>query len=61
MEGTDQEISATLQEADSVHVQTADGEAKPVLDLQKGDRLACYPDQPGRHLGEKIEEEINEY
>ncbi|MFB1049735.1 3-dehydroquinate synthase II [Paraliobacillus sp. JSM ZJ581] len=61
VEGTNQEVSATLQEADSVHVRTADGEAKPVLELKAGDRLFCYPDQPGRHLGEKIEEEIEEY
>ncbi|WP_117168325.1 3-dehydroquinate synthase II [Paraliobacillus sediminis] len=61
VEGTEQEISATLQEADSVHVLTADGQAKAVLDLEKGDRITCYPDQPGRHLGEKIDEEISEY
>ncbi|GGM33395.1 hypothetical protein GCM10011351_19290 [Paraliobacillus quinghaiensis] len=61
IEGTEQEISATLQQADSVHVLTTEGEAKAVLDLEEGDRIVCYPDQPGRHLGEKIEEEINEY
>ncbi|WP_112182294.1 3-dehydroquinate synthase II [Paraliobacillus zengyii] len=61
IEGTEQEISATLQEADSVHVLTADGHAKAVLDLEKGDRITCYPDQPGRHLGNKIDEEISEY
>ncbi|WP_182200826.1 3-dehydroquinate synthase II [Paraliobacillus salinarum] len=61
VEGTNQEISATLQEADSVHVRMVNGEAKAVLNLQVGDQLACIPDEPGRHLGEKIEEEIREY
>lgn len=61
VEGTNQEISATLQEADSVHLLTAEGEAKPLVNLTPGDRITCYPDQPGRHLGEKIEEEIHEF
>ncbi len=55
------EISACLQESNSVHLLGADGEAKSVIDLKKGDRVVCYLDQPGRHLGEKIEEEISEF
>lgn len=61
IEDSDQEISVTLQEADSVHVRSENGEAKAVLDLKQGDRITCYPDQPGRHLGERITEEISEY
>lgn len=61
VEDSGQEISVTLQEADSVHLLTADQTAKAVLDLSAGDRVLCYPDQPGRHLGEKIEEDIQEY
>lgn len=61
VENNDQEISATVQEADSVHVMTVDQAAKPVLELKAGDRILCYPDEPGRHLGKKIEEEIKEY
>ncbi|MCT2538182.1 3-dehydroquinate synthase [Aquibacillus koreensis] len=57
----DVEISATLQESDSVHVQTENGAAKAVIDLQMGDKIICLLDQPGRHLGEKIEEEIAEF
>ncbi|KAB8137672.1 3-dehydroquinate synthase [Gracilibacillus oryzae] len=53
-------ISATLQDADSVHVLGHDGSEKQVLDLQQGDRIMIVKDQPGRHLGEKIEEEIIE-
>lgn len=56
-----EEISATLQEADSVHILTAEYKAKAVVELTKGDQILCYPDQPGRHLGEKIKEEIREY
>lgn len=54
-------ISATLQDSDSVHVVADDGKPKAVIDLKPGDRIQCVPDQPGRHLGEKIEEEITEF
>ena len=57
----DKQISATLQESDSVHVLTSDGKEMPVIELQKGDKIACFPDDPGRHLGEKIDEEIKEF
>ncbi|SEO18522.1 3-dehydroquinate synthase II [Amphibacillus marinus] len=55
-----QQISVTVQEADSVHLLASNGVAKSVLELKVGDTLSCYPDQPGRHLGEKIDEEITE-
>ncbi|WP_138420126.1 3-dehydroquinate synthase II [Aquibacillus sediminis] len=55
------QISATLQESDSVHVLTEQGKAKAVVDLEVGDQIMAIPDEPGRHLGEKIEEEIEEY
>ncbi|SER90210.1 3-dehydroquinate synthase II [Gracilibacillus ureilyticus] len=54
------EISATVQKADSVHVLGEEGAEKQVLQLQPGDRIMVKTDQPGRHLGEKIEEEITE-
>ncbi|MBM7570623.1 3-dehydroquinate synthase II [Aquibacillus albus] len=54
------EISATLQESDSVHVSKKDGSAVSVLDLKVGDQISCVLDHPGRHLGEKIEEKIQE-
>ncbi|WP_163539798.1 3-dehydroquinate synthase II [Gracilibacillus sp. YIM 98692] len=56
----DKEISATLQEADSVHVVTEGGEEKQALSLEKGDRILVFTDDPGRHLGDKIEEDITE-
>ncbi|WP_416149977.1 3-dehydroquinate synthase II [Salipaludibacillus sp. HK11] len=52
--------SATLQKSTSVHlVEETKGET-PILDLKLGDRIACIEDTPGRHLGEKITEEIIE-
>ncbi|MRH44085.1 3-dehydroquinate synthase [Aquibacillus halophilus] len=55
------EISATLQDSDSVHVLTTKEQEKPVIELQPGDHILCYPDQPGRHLGELIDEDISEF
>ncbi|UOQ87213.1 3-dehydroquinate synthase II [Gracilibacillus salinarum] len=57
----DTEISATLQEADSVHVYAADEGEKQAITLQTGDRILVKLDQPGRHLGQKIEEDIVEF
>ncbi|MGP4039444.1 3-dehydroquinate synthase II [Gracilibacillus sp. D59] len=57
----DAEISATLQEADSVHLLTPEHQEKQAIFLQEGERILVKVDQPGRHLGEKIEEEIFEY
>lgn len=59
-ETTGDEISVTVQEADSVHLLSADQTAKTVIELELGDKLICLPDQPGRHLGKKIDEEIEE-
>ncbi|WP_226037176.1 3-dehydroquinate synthase II [Aquibacillus saliphilus] len=55
------EISATLQDSDSVHILTAEQSEKSIDNLKVGDSILCYPDQPGRHLGESIEEEISEF
>ncbi|MDX8045113.1 3-dehydroquinate synthase II [Gracilibacillus sp. S3-1-1] len=57
----DTELSATLQKADSVHLLTSDHEEKQAISLQAGDRILVKVDQPGRHLGERIEEEIIEF
>ncbi|GAB2557396.1 3-dehydroquinate synthase II [Gracilibacillus alcaliphilus] len=54
------EISATLQDADSVHLLAPDDQEKQVSSLKEGDLIMVRIDQPGRHLGEKIEEEITE-
>jgi 3-dehydroquinate synthase II len=55
-----QRISATLQDADSVRLMNQEQSAVDVKALQSGDAICFQPDQPGRHLGERIEEEIVE-
>ena len=57
----DTTISCTLQESDSVNILTEDGFEKSVVDLKIGDKILCLLDEPGRHLGNKIEEDIKEY
>ncbi|RSL31683.1 3-dehydroquinate synthase [Salibacterium salarium] len=54
-------ISATLQNADSVAFLQNNGNVLTAKELKEGDIVCCYSDEPGRHLGEKIEEEISEY
>lgn len=54
------EISATLQETDSVHVLDENLKAKNILDIQPGHKILTMKDEPGRHLGEKIKGEIEE-
>ncbi|MGY4690619.1 3-dehydroquinate synthase II [Salibacterium sp. K-3] len=54
-------VSATLQDAESVFLLKEDGTAVSMRELQEGDRICCFADEPGRHLGTKIEEQINEY
>ncbi len=58
--GEEGSISATLQSSTSVYVEEAEKGAVSVLDLKKGDRIAGMMDEPGRHLGKKIDEFIEE-
>ncbi|MFD2669992.1 3-dehydroquinate synthase II [Marinicrinis sediminis] len=53
-------ITATLQQADSVHVWKEEVGAYPLIQIKPGDRIRVQSDIPGRHLGERIEEEIIE-
>ncbi|QTN01083.1 3-dehydroquinate synthase [Sediminibacillus dalangtanensis] len=53
-------VSATLQSSTSVYVQEEEKGAVSVLDLKKRDRIAGRMDKPGRHLGKKIDEFIEE-
>ena len=55
-----QRVSATLQDADSVRLQAKTSGAVDVQRLTVGEHIAFLPDQPGRHLGQRIEEEIRE-
>ena len=56
----EQRISATLQAADSVRLQTKAGGAMDVQHLQQGAHVRLLADRPGRHLGQRIEEQIYE-
>ncbi|WP_018923468.1 3-dehydroquinate synthase II [Salsuginibacillus kocurii] len=53
-------ISVMLQESESVYIAAHNGEPLSFLEVKEGDRLLAIIDEPGRHLGEKIEEEIVE-
>ncbi|QSS99714.1 3-dehydroquinate synthase [Pontibacillus sp. ALD_SL1] len=59
-EGQDGMISATLQNSSSVFVREESEGELSVQDLTVGQRILCLPDEPGRHLGERIEETIFE-
>lgn len=52
-------VSVTVQDADSVYL-INENEAVQAQRLQVGDHLTVKPDQPGRHLGQRIDEEITE-
>jgi 3-dehydroquinate synthase II len=56
----DARISATLQDADSVRLITRDRGAVDVRSLKPSDPICFHPDQPGRHLGQRIDESIRE-
>lgn len=55
-----QRISAMLQAADSVRLMGKNQTAIDVQKLRPGDVVCFLPDQPGRHLGQRIEETIEE-
>ena len=55
-----QRVSATLQAADSVRLMGENQIVFNVQQLQAGNAVWFLPDQPGRHLGERIEETIKE-
>ena len=60
LDHTGRRVSATLQDADSVRLQTETSGAVDVQRLTVGEHTAFIPDEPGRHLGRRIEEEIRE-
>ncbi|MCL1915690.1 MAG: 3-dehydroquinate synthase II family protein [Desulfovibrionaceae bacterium] len=49
-----------LQNAETIHLVTPEGEAKSVVALAPGDRVLCRLDQAGRHFGVRINENIDE-
>lgn len=56
----DKIISATFQNAESVYLLEEQKNIIRINELKVGDKIKCYSDVPGRHLGDKIEEFINE-
>jgi len=53
------EISATVQKSDSVRFAGPE-HAVQMVDLQPADEVLVHADEPGRHIGERIEEYIRE-
>ncbi len=54
------EISAILQNAETIRLVTPGGEQVSVSDIVKGTEIACYTEEGGRHFGIKVEETIEE-
>ncbi|SIS75837.1 3-dehydroquinate synthase II [Salimicrobium salexigens] len=53
-------ISATLQKSASVYVNEKEKGECPLLELKTGQEILAVSDEPGRHLGTKVDEEIIE-
>lgn len=53
-------VSVTLQAADSVRLMGKQEAGIDVLALKPGDAVCFLHDQPGRHLGQRVEEVIEE-
>ncbi len=49
-----------LQNAETIRLVREDGSPVSVVLLKAGDRILCHLDQPGRHFGMRIQEEISE-
>ena len=56
----DKPVNAIIQDDWHVRVMGAGGRVRPCTTLKKGDKLLGYLDQPGRHVGIKIDESIQE-
>nr|VFJ49649.1 MAG: 3-dehydroquinate synthase II [Candidatus Kentron sp. FM]VFJ50327.1 MAG: 3-dehydroquinate synthase II [Candidatus Kentron sp. FM]VFK19194.1 MAG: 3-dehydroquinate synthase II [Candidatus Kentron sp. FM] len=56
---SDKILSSTMQASDSVHFFCED-KTVDVISLNVGDKIACCIDNPGRHLGERRNEYIDE-
>lgn len=55
-----EEISAILQDSESVFLQEPEASYTNMKELRPGLRVLAMPSEPGRHLGGRIEEEIEE-
>lgn len=54
------EVSAILQNAETIRLISPDGEQISVADIKRGTEVMCYLDDGGRHFGMKVEETIEE-
>jgi 3-dehydroquinate synthase II len=54
------EVSAVLQNAETIRLIAPDGQQVSVSDLERGVEVLCYTEKGGRHFGIKIEETIQE-
>ncbi|MFG6150157.1 3-dehydroquinate synthase II [Halobacillus sp. B23F22_1] len=57
---SDGTISATLQNSSSVYLQEESEGEISILDVKEGQKVMGLRDEPGRHLGQRIDEEIVE-
>ncbi|WP_102336302.1 3-dehydroquinate synthase II [Salimicrobium jeotgali] len=53
-------VSVTLQKSASVYVSEKEKGECPLLELKAGQEILAISDEPGRHLGTKVDEEIIE-
>jgi len=54
------EVSAVLQNAETIRLIAPDGRQVSVSELERGVEVLCYTEKGGRHFGTKIEETIQE-
>lgn len=54
------EVNTFIQDDWHVRMMGADGEIRPSAEIRVGDRLLGYLDRPGRHVGIRIDETIDE-
>lgn len=59
-DGTEQEVSLILQNAETINLTQPDGNPKSVVDLEPGDEVLAYAEEAGRHFGMKVDETIEE-
>ena len=58
--GKEKEISAVLQNAETIRLTTSEGKPISVVNLKKGDKVIAYVEEAGRHFGIKVKESIIE-
>lgn len=54
------EVSAILQNAETIRLVSPEGEQVSVAEIKEGMKVLCYVDDGGRHFGVKVDETITE-